>query len=296
MKKYILLRLIAVLGFSIAYFSVTIAQENSTDTKNDEISPRLSLLWQLGKKLSIPESVKYDAVKDILYVSNINGGPTDKNGAGFISKVSPDGKIEKLKWITGLDAPKGMGIRGASLFVTNIDELVEIDIEAGKIIKKTPVKGAKFLNDIAVDNMGVLYISDNRSGKIYKYKNNNIEEWMDFSAPNGLFIEDSLLYTGSFSGKGLFSININTKNKKKVCSQKSGIDGLIKIENGRFLVSDWLGKTSLIDADCKETVLINTSQKNINSADIEFIPGKNILIIPTFFDNNLIAFELKNVE
>ena len=43
-----------------------------------------------------PESIVFDSKNNVLYVSNINGKPTEKNGTGYISKVSPDGKILKF--------------------------------------------------------------------------------------------------------------------------------------------------------------------------------------------------------
>jgi hypothetical protein len=76
-----------------------------------------------------PESVLYDAESDVYLVSNINGTPLEADDNGFISKVTPDGKITELKWIDGakdtikLNAPKGMAISGGVLYVADIDTL-----------------------------------------------------------------------------------------------------------------------------------------------------------------------------
>ncbi len=67
-----------------------------------------------GIGLATPEAALHDTVSDCYYVSNINGSPFDKDGNGFISKVTPEIKIRALRWIDGaspgteLDAPKGM--------------------------------------------------------------------------------------------------------------------------------------------------------------------------------------------
>ncbi|MCD6296427.1 MAG: ATP/GTP-binding protein, partial [Deltaproteobacteria bacterium] len=82
------------------------------------IEYKLIKQWETEKELRVPESVLYDASGNILYVSSINGRPTEKNGRGFISKVSLNGKIEVLKWATGLDAPKGSAIHGNKLYVS----------------------------------------------------------------------------------------------------------------------------------------------------------------------------------
>jgi hypothetical protein len=41
------------------------------------------------------------------------------------------------------------------------------------------------------------------------------------------------------------------------------------------------------------TVLIDTTNQKINSADIEYIEGKQILLIPTFFDNRVVAYQVE---
>jgi len=71
--------------------------------------PSVIKKWETDTLLRTPESVLLDEGRNILYISNINGQPTDKDGNGFISKVTLDGKIENLKWVEGFDAPKVLG-------------------------------------------------------------------------------------------------------------------------------------------------------------------------------------------
>ncbi len=106
-----------------------------------------------------PESVFFDIANDVYYVSNINGSPFDKDGNGFISKVKPDGTIVELKWLDGLDAPKGMAAIGNTLYVADIDVVRTYDISAARQNGQIPIEGATFLNDVAVMS-GVVYVSD----------------------------------------------------------------------------------------------------------------------------------------
>ena len=71
---------------------------------------KINKLWETAL-FKNPESVIYSPKQDILFVSNIDGKPNEKDQKGFISKVSPsNGNIIELSWITGLNAPKGMAI------------------------------------------------------------------------------------------------------------------------------------------------------------------------------------------
>ena len=97
-------------------------------------SARVTLLWESEKKLNVPESVLYNPGANILYVSNIYGKPTEKNGLGFIAKLDLDGKIIKQEWVRGLNAPKGMGIHGDTLYVTDIDRIALISIKDERIV------------------------------------------------------------------------------------------------------------------------------------------------------------------
>ena len=87
-----------------------------------------TLAWETDAGFKQPESTVYDADRDVLYVSNINGQGTDKDGNGYISKVALDGTVTESEWVTGLDGPKGLAIVGDKLYVSDITALVEIDI------------------------------------------------------------------------------------------------------------------------------------------------------------------------
>ncbi len=137
------------------------------------------LVWTV-EGLEKPESVFYDAKRDVIYVSNVSGGMMDKNGSGFIAMISPDGKMVTRQWVTGLDAPKGMTMHGDTLYVSDIDRLVAIDVESGEIAGDWSAENAQFLNDLAVDGEGRIYVSDLLTNTIhildYRVANCNLED------------------------------------------------------------------------------------------------------------------------
>ena len=285
--------LTVVLAFSFLIFFCS--QKEKTEKKSEDTYQfQLTEKWATPIELKVPESVLFDGARDILYISNINGSPLEKNGKGFISKVTLKGEIENLKWVTGLNAPKGSGIWQNKLYVTDIDELVEIDIEAATILNKYPAENAEFLNDITVDESGNIFISDmSDNNTIYKFFDGTLEVWLQdeqIPSPNGLFIENGTLFVGTSDGY-LKSINLTDKSITMIAETGFGIDGVQKIDSGNFIVSDWQGRTAFVSSAGDVKVLMNTAESNINSADIEYIPEKNLLLIPTFFDNRVVAYE-----
>ena len=162
----------------------------------------LKKVWETDRSFKVPESITYDTKREILYVSNINGSPMEKDGNGFISKVRLDGSIEKFEWVTGLNAPKGSALTKEKLYVTDIDELVVIDIETGNKIYSFKNDEAIFLNDVAIDQAGNVYVSDfsKENSAIYRLNNNKFEIWKkndEIDRPNGLYIHENELYVGN---------------------------------------------------------------------------------------------------
>ena len=262
---------------------------------------KLEKVWETDRVLKTPESVFYNSADSMLYVSNINGSPSEKDSNGFISKVTVDGAIKELEWISGLNAPKGSWIFKRKLYVSDIDHLVEIDLKTGMILSRYPALGAKFLNDVAIDTSGNVYISDysKENSAIYKFSKGKIEVWAkgkEIKSPNGLWLEGNELFFGNTGDGSLKAINCATKKIRKIADVGFGIDGLRADGHGNWLVSDWSGKTSFVDKNGKVKLLLDTTKSKINSADIEYIQEENLLIIPTFFDNRLRVYRLATYE
>ena len=89
-------------------------------------------LWTVSTDFASPESAYFDSASGALFVSNINGQVLEKDGNGYISKVSPKGEMIKEKWATGLDAPKGIRITKGKLWVSDIDRVLGIQVGNGK--------------------------------------------------------------------------------------------------------------------------------------------------------------------
>lgn len=255
----------------------------------------LTLKWTTDTLLRVPESVLVDSKNNVLYVASIDGKPDGKDGNGFISKVSPQGKIVNLKWVTGLDAPKGMGLFNNNLYVTDITRVAVIDITSGKISNSIEIAGSIFLNDITVDEKGNVYVSDSSTGKVHKIAGNKAEvffENADIKGTNGVLALKDGLYLADFPTGTFYKLDWN-KKLTKIGMTAVGGDGVVTTGKKEFIVSSWYGEISLIDANGKVTKLLDTKEQKLSSADVDFDAKTKTLYVPTFFANTVMAYELK---
>jgi hypothetical protein len=284
MKKYVMLTLVFLLPVMMV-----------SSCKKKELSG-LDKIWETEPVLQTPESVMYDSANDLFYVSNINGKPLDKDGNGFISKVGLDGKILALKWVEGFDAPKGMGIYKDNLYVTDIDSVAQISIKDGKITARYKAKDARFLNDIAIDTAGTLYVSDTDTNRIYRLKDAIFEVWNDskeVAGPNGMYMKGDIVVVGVKGAILNININDNSLSTEVGNTETGGVDGLKLYGKESYIISDWAGKVMQVGKNIKGVVLSDTTPQKINAADFEYLCSKNMIYVPTFFDNRVVAYRLK---
>ena len=251
---------------------------------------KLEKVWETTG-LKTPESVIYYPEKDLIFVANINGDPSEKDGNGFISVLNADGKIKTLEWVKDLNAPKGMAIYNGKLFVADIDQLVEIDIEKGTISARFEAPGAVFLNDVTASENGWIFVSDTRTAKIHVLKDGKFTVWMEgkpFETPNGLMAEKGKLLVGD---KNIYEVDIQTKKVNLLIEDAGGVDGLEKNNAGDFVFSNWPGRI-FIHKNGKTIKLLDTTEKELNTADIDYALKPDLVLVPTFFDNRIVAYKI----
>lgn len=252
---------------------------------------KLEKLWSSKKDMQTPESVLFDKNLKLVFVANMGTVTDSKTGDGFISQMNLKGEITKLKWVTGVNDPKGMAVWEGKLYVSDMDELVVIDIKESKIVKKYPASGAKFLNDVTVSPKGVVFVSDMKDQRIYSLENGTFSSWLKnekLENVNGLWFENGKLYAGNES---VWEIDAKTKELKQLVSETGGIDGLEMLGKDKFIFSNWGGKI-FVSEKGKATKLLDTSAEKLNTADIDYVPDEKIVLVPTFFGNNVDAYKL----
>jgi hypothetical protein len=311
-----------IMGIILAANNVMVAnaqQQQTTTTKMEKV-------WETATELKTPESVIYVPNENVLFVSNIDGAPDGKDNQGFISKVSPlNGSIIELNWVTGLNAPKGMTITNNNitnntlLYVSDITDLVEIDANSGKIINRYNAPGSGFLNDVASDNQGHVYVSDTVTNTIYRLDTKNLGDnstnnsnaslqvWLqtpELNGPNGLYVDNSnnkliVASLGAFSNPAgsirvvdLQNRTVNSLGNEGTAVPIGGLDGIEADSTGRYYyVTDNAGG-KLYVVNSNGTGYETLDLQNQGAADLGVILDENLIIIPMMQDNKLEAYRM----
>ena len=257
-----------------------------------------------------PESVLHDTESDIYLVSNINGGGLDVDDNGFISRLAPDGTISDLKWIDGeaddvtLHAPKGMGLSGDTLIVTDIDVVRLFDRDSGDPIGEWPVDGSTFLNDVAVSADGTVFVSDmgvrysesgledTGSAAIHVFGPDGAHSTLDagdVTRINGLAERDGRVFGVTYGTGLIFSVMGGTRADLPELPGMN-LDGVVTLDGGELLVSDWDTQTVYL---LRPNGSASAVAKNVESpADIGIDRGRNRLLIPGLTTNQVLLAPL----
>jgi hypothetical protein len=293
--------------------------------------PTLTPLWNVTTDVASPESAYYHAGSNAIYVSSINGQILDKDGNGYISQLSPDGKMVSAKWVTGLNAPKGIRSVGNTLWVADIDEVVSIDVKKGQIKAHVKVDGAQFLNDLATASDGTVYVSDSNLSRIYAVKDGKSSVFVEgadvVEQPNGLLVDGDRLILGTIGpapargqgagrapeppargrgdapppaqarGRGpapsghLFAFDRKTKQRSRITV--SPVGGIDGIE------PDGAGGLLVTDVIGQRLLRVSAAGKvdvlakfSAGGADFGYIAKTRTAVVPFLFSNTVSAYDL----
>lgn len=258
-----------------------------------------------------PESVLLDEAADVYLVSNVNGSPVDRDDNGFISRLTPDGQVENLRWIDGaspevtLHAPKGMAIRGDSLFVADIDCIRVFNRVTGQSEGGECVDGATFLNDLAVGPEGSIFVTDSGlqlddegqlvpSGTdgLYRYpfqegkRGATLASGTDLGNPNGVAVGPRGIFVVTFGSGEVLRFDAAGMKTVVMPASTRQLDGIVFTKDGGFLFSSW-GDSAIYRVDAAGS--ISRLVEGVPApADIGYDATRNRVLIPLFLDNKVL--------
>lgn len=261
-------------------------------------------VWEIDG-LKQPESALFDPSGGVIFVSEVVGDMRAKDGEGQIAKISPDGKILQSGWVKGLNAPKGLGLSGGKLYAADIDELVEIDVASAKVTARYKVEGAIFLNDVATDSAGRVYVSDTGTNTISVLQDGQMKTWLRndrLNGPNGLTVEDDTMVVASFGkppadGQAavpgfLVEAPLSGDSTRTLGdgSPVGALDGLVALGSGKYLATDYIkGGLLMIDQSGSFETLAPLPP---GTADLSYDPKTKIAFVPQNKEGKLTAFRI----
>jgi len=264
--------------------------------------------------MKTPESVRYDPAQDLWFVSNINGNPSQKDGNGFIVRLTADGAamdstpfIESGRKGVTLNAPKGLALVGDTLWVADIDAVRAFNAKTGAPIASIDIKGATFLNDVVAGPDGSIYITDTGIrfdekgqqthpgpdrivqviGRQYKvvasFKGQPGPNGIAWDAANGRFL------VNGFGTKTFFAWKPGMAAPDSIGAGVGGADGLEVLADGRALYTSWTDSSLSVLANGASTTLMPGLP---SPADIGYDAKRQRVAVPLFNDGKVVFIAL----
>ena len=238
---------------------------------------------------SAPEGVAFDG--ETLFISNVAGEANAKDGEGWVSRVSQTGELLEEKWVSSLNAPKGMAVRDGKLFVSDFDAYHVIDIASGEVENTYTVEGAGFLNDITVWQGGV-YMSDSGTARIFQIDVNGYKEWLAderLGGVNGLTADGDRLLIATMSSGSLFETR-GARDLTEIASGMENADGIAVLDDASYLVSSWPGQIWHVSRTGKTTEILNTQDAPVFQNDLTRVG--DLIIVPNWEPGTVTAWRL----
>jgi sugar lactone lactonase YvrE len=267
--------------------------------------------------LATPENLVYDSLSDVILIANMNGGSAAQRGRGFITRMSPEGAVLTLKWIDGsnpataLDAPKGLALRGDTLYVVDIGRIRLFDRLTGAALGERAVPGAA-LNDLVFDGAGNLYVTDtggDRSGAAPATDGSSAEasdttghidgvfrvdaagaasavaRGTRLERPDGIEHDGTGLLIAPIGGTAIYRLDAAGVRTPFVDIPTGSLDGLYRLPDGTLLVTSWDGHAVY---EVSPAGRVQTLITDIDSpAGIGIDTRRNQLLITSYSDSRL---------
>ena len=208
---------------------------------------------------SSPESVVATPDGSRFFVSNVGAElkPSAKDNDGFISELSPEGKVVNMRFLPGdgevLNAPKGLVILDNTIYTTDIDRVVGFDLTTREKVFELDLssEGTVFLNDPVVVGYATLLVSATDTGKVYEVTLGERPAFsLLFELPgvNGLYFDlhSSLLFVVSFGtapehkgSLGFVSFRTGKAKYTELVGKVGPLDGVAMVPGLGVVFSDW---------------------------------------------------------
>ena len=302
--------LILTLGATLMLSNIAYAQKPAG--KSFEAGKPLGAVNEAGEFVPLSSNVKvygsfrfaescvYDATRNLIVVMNAGVSQDQAKNDGYVSLLNPDGSVHTTKWIGAtrngltLNHPLGSAIHNGTLYTADIDVVRTFDLATGKPGKAFPVEGSTFLNGIAVNKEGTIFVSNSKpENRVYKITaDGDVSIFVDgdtLKIPNGVAIDpDGNVVVVNVGNNDVMTFNPdNGKLLRTEHAAEGGNDGLVILPDGtKYVSSVRFGSVSKISPGKPAQVIASGIP---SAASMGYDSRQKQLIIP-MNNNNAVAF------
>ena len=250
-----------------------------------------------------PEAVRYDADTDMYFVSHFNGSGSARDSNGFITRIHAGTGEVTPRFAVGesaaLHAPRGMYIVEDILWVADVDGIHGFDKHTGAQTEFVDFSGLEhgFLNDVAADADGNLYVTDTGGRTVFVIQAGAPSILVeDLINPNGITFDDasaSLILAPWDEGETITSIALSSDSVTVVHRQSgSKIDG-IELFEGQLIFAMQSDSTVQIFSEAGGSKYIKTRGK---PADIAIDTRRRRVAVPYIALGQVDIWDLPSVD
>ena len=223
-----------------------------------------------------------------LLVSNVCG--FSEPGSGFLTLLDTDGDVLDWRAVDNLDSPLGMALRDDQLYVVD-NNRIRVFLLPGFTALDTFDVPTTVANDIAVAADGTIYVTDSAKHMVIVRKPDGttdaVAESFRFGNANGIQLFGSGLYVG---GERLWRVDLQSGRVDTIGPEwLADIDGIEFEADGTMQLTPVGGPLVRYRNDSDTEV---HAGEGVSSANHGYAPALRLALIPTGYDNTVIAIRV----
>lgn len=247
-----------------------------------------AIAWTASGGFCEPETV-LPLPDDTLLVSNVCD--FRMRGNGFLTLLDAEGKALDWRIVEGLDAPLGMAFVDDRLYVVDNNRLKVLSWPGYEPLEVIDLD-TTVANDVAVADDGVVFVTDTAEHKVIMRLPDGTQSMLSgearFKGANGIELSGDQLYVG---GERLWRVNLTDDSVEQAGPDwLADIDGIEFEADGTVQVTPVAGPLVRLFSDGAVEIL---GGDGVSSANHGYAASLGLALIPTGFDNEVIAIRIE---
>ena len=262
-------------------------------------APQAEALWR-SENVARPEAVHVPAGSDWAYIGNQSGDgeETDPPGQGYVSRLNLVTGEWQARWADGFDDPLGIVSQAGRIYMVDAGRhVIVLHADTGEELDRWSLEVDNvFLNDIAIDPDGRIWVTDTRGGRVFGLVDGAWRQMLEgdpFTGANGIEYVDGWIYVVCSSGVGnLVRVQPDTLATEVLLEGEGSLDGVVTDGRGGLVLSDLRGRLLHWSEAGGLTVLDGYEGEEIMLNSIGGTPDGRFIFAPHWASSQLSAYEI----